>query len=427
MNFKYINIIALLLVLALIAACSPESDQNNGFESQSTSEEVFTETTTSTVTTTVTTTATTSNGGEPERTELEELYQRYSAPGEYTYERVFESIMFTLPLHMTYLKSEPEFVYVVQKNGHVLKVDTKNDRSTLFLDVSDKIDVSKSEKGLLGFAFHPNYPDTPYVYISYTNQSSSIIASLEANDGEINKGSHKVLLSFDQPFGNHNGGHLEFGPDGYLFIASGDGGSAGDPQNNGQNLGNLLGKILRIDVDSKEEGLEYGLPDDNPFINHDARGEIFAYGLRNPWKFSFDKTRGIILAADVGQGAIEEIDIIYTGRNYGWPIKEGTQVYKNLKSDDELIDPIWEYMHPIGKSITGGFTYYGTMWQDLYGYYIYGDFVSGQIWALWIDERGVVKNHDLFDTSISIASFGQDASGQIYILDIQGKIYRFTE
>ncbi|MCH4891379.1 PQQ-dependent sugar dehydrogenase [Acidaminobacter sp. JC074] len=359
-----------------------------------------------------------------EKTEQEKLYERGFNPATYKLVKVFDTVDFVTPLHLTSQGEEVDYVYIVQKNGLVLKVNVNDGSQMTFLDVKSLIDVSKQEKGLLGFAFHPSYPLDPRIFISYTNKTDSVVASLEVKEGIVDMDSHLELLSFKQPFSNHNGGHLEFGPDGYLYIASGDGGSGGDPQNNAQDLSNLLGKILRINVE--ENG--YSIPEDNPFIGTEgARQEIFAYGLRNPWKFSFDKVRNLLLAADVGQDAVEEIDIIVSGGNYGWSIYEGTKVYKNLEFAGDLIPPVWEYEHPIGKSITGGFTYYGDKLDALYGVYIYGDFISGKIWGLWLDEKQEVTVQELLETQLKIASFGRDEKGEIYVIDYTGHIYKIVE
>ena len=363
-----------------------------------------------------------------EKTEEEKLYETGFNPTTYELVNVFDSINFITPLDLASLSSEKEFVYIVQKNGLVLKVNTTNDTHDVFFDVKSRIDFSKNEKGLLGFAFHPNYPVDPRIFISYTNTSDSVIASLEVNDGIVDLESHLVLLSFEQPYSNHNGGHIEFGPDGYLYIASGDGGGSGDPQNNAQDLSNLMGKILRIDVDVKEENKQYGIPEDNPFTQvSEAKNEIYAYGLRNPWKFSFDRVRNLLIAADVGQDAIEELDIIVSGGNYGWSIYEGSRVFKNLDVTSELIPPVWEYEHAVGKSITGGFTYYGEKIPSLYGVYICGDFISGKIWGVWLDENQEVTVQELLDTDLKIASFGMDELGEIYVLDYTGQVYKVTE
>jgi glucose/arabinose dehydrogenase len=363
-----------------------------------------------------------------EKTEVEKLYEAGFNLATYDLVEVFDSIKFITPLYLTSLSSETEFVYIVQKNGQVVKVNTNDDTHDIFLDVGSRIDVSKNEKGLLGLAFHPNYPVDPRLFISYTNKTDSVIASLEVKEGIVDLNSHRILLSFEQPYSNHNGGHIAFGPDGYLYIASGDGGGSGDPQNNAQDLSNLMGKILRIDVDVKEDNKEYGIPEDNPFTQvGDAKNEIFAYGLRNPWKFSFDRVRNLMLAADVGQDAMEEVNIIESGGNYGWSIYEGTKTFKDLETSSDLVSPIWEYEHAIGKSITGGFTYYGEKIQSLYGVYIFGDFISGKVWGMWLDENQEVTVHKLLDTKLKIASFGRDEFGEIYLLDYTGQVYKMVE
>lgn len=218
---------------------------------------------------------------------------------------------------------------------------------------------------------------------------------------------------------------MEFGPDGYLYIATGDGGSGGDPQNNAQNRQNLLGKILRINVDNMENGLPYAIPEDNPFKGNSQgyREEIFAYGLRNPWRFSFDTHRDILIVADVGQDKMEEINIVENSGNYGWNLMEGTLNYRSSNTSPEgLIPPIWEYDHSLGRSITGGYVYYGEANPSLSGVYIYGDFITGRIWGLWMDRDNNVENHELLDTDLMISSFGLDQNGEVYIVDYNGRI-----
>jgi glucose/arabinose dehydrogenase len=242
--------------------------------------------------------------------------------------------------------------------------------------------------------------------------------------------SGQIILSFPQPYANHNGGHMAFGEDGFLYIATGDGGSKGDPQNNAQNLSNLLGKILRIDVDRPGAGKHYGIPADNPFAGNTQgfREEIFAYGLRNPWKFSFDRQGGRLWAADVGQDKVEEINLIEKGKNYGWNLMEASRYYSAREdvTQEGLVLPVWEYEHQLGKSITGGAVYYGDDILALKGAYIYGDFVSGRIWALWLDNDLKVDNRQLLDTELRISSFGVDGNNEIYVVDYQGKIYKLV-
>ena len=224
---------------------------------------------------------------------------------------------------------------------------------------------------------------------------------------------------------------MEFGKDGYLYIGTGDGGSGGDPMGNAQNLKSYLGKILRIDVHTEENGKPFGIPKDNPFKDN-ANGfipEIYAYGLRNPWRFSFDNKRDLLIVADVGQNKLEEIDLVVNGGNYGWNVYEGTSLYKaNPNVDaDTLIMPIHEYPRNEGKSITGGYVYYGTKNKSLIGTYVYGDFVSGKIWTLWFENSMEVTNYKLISSGLNISSFGLDEDGEIYIVDFNGKIYSLSE
>ncbi len=342
----------------------------------------------------------------------------------------FTNLNFSRPLDLQSPQDGTNRIFVAEQGG-VIKVfenDASVEEAVTFLNLSDKT-VSTSELGLLGFAFHPNYATNGFIYVTYTPSTDLVVISRfkvsETDSNSINVSSETVFLQITQPFTNHNGGQLAFGSDGFLYIASGDGGGSGDPNGNAQNLENLLGKILRIDVNTEENGLEYGIPADNPFVNNTtARPEIYAYGLRNPWRFSFDAQTNTIRAGDVGQDQLEEIDLIEKGGNYGWNILEGTSCYSESDCDGTgTIDPIFEYGHANNdKSITGGYVYRGTQVPDLNGYYIYGDFVSGRIWAL--DQAG--NNQLLLDTGLSIASFGTDTNNELYVCSFDGKIYRLS-
>ena len=347
----------------------------------------------------------------------------------------YPDLTFEKPLYFTAPNDESGLAYVVEQTGKILVFEDRADaaEASVFLDLSDRIDTGGTEKGLLGLAFHPDYKNNGYLYVDYTNGEGTVIARYARraeNPMEADPKSEQILLEFDQPYENHNGGQLNFGPDGYLYIGTGDGGSGGDPQNNAQNLASYLGKILRIDVDRTESGRAYAIPSDNPFAGNEQGQleEIYAYGLRNPWRFSFDGN-GILWAADVGQDAMEEIDQVQSGGNYGWSAMEGTLDYKDVPGveTDALIPPVWEYGHDQGESVTGGYVYEGERIADLAGRYIYGDFVSGRIWALWADENGQMQNAELLASDLNIASFGLDAEGEIRIVDLAGRIYRFAE
>lgn len=338
-------------------------------------------------------------------------------------------------------------VFVVEKPGRILTFPNNAQVASakVFLDLREIVDAGASEKGLLGLAFHPDYRNNGLFYVNYTTQNGTVVARYRTdpdNPEQALANSGETLLSFSQPYSNHNGGRLAFGKDGFLYIATGDGGSGGDPQNNAQNRSNLLGKILRIDVDNPSPGARYGIPQDNPFAGNTQgfREEIYAYGLRNPWKFSFDAERGWLWAADVGQDRIEEINLIEKGKNYGWNLMEGSKPFKNVDgiNQDEFTSPVWEYEHPLGNSITGGYVYYGDAIPALKGAYIYGDFVSGKIWALWLDQDDdgdsngkpdslKPDNRLLLETDLLISSFGVDQNNEIYVVDYQGKIYRLEE
>jgi glucose/arabinose dehydrogenase len=271
--------------------------------------------------------------------------------------------------------------------------------------------------------------------VNYTasGPDRSVISRFSVFENDESRGdaaSEMVLLTYNQPYSNHNGGHLSFGPDGYLYIAAGDGGSGGDPQNNGQDRRTLLGSMLRIDVDSQENGHAYGIPDDNPYVDNTEgyREEIFAYGLRNPWRFSFDSDTGQLWAGDVGQNSMEEIDIIENGLNYGWNSMEGMNCYPSGSNcnQTELKLPVYDYGHNNGdRSITGGYVYRGNDIPGLSGYYIYADYVSGRIWALDTTDLDNPVNTEIFDAGFRISSFGVDQRNELYITSFDGKIYRF--
>jgi hypothetical protein len=293
--------------------------------------------------------------------------------------------------------------------------------------------------GLLGLAFHPNFPSNGYFFVNYTAPgprrtviSRFTVSSTNPDSADIS--SEVIILEVDQPYDNHNGGQIAFGPDGYLYIALGDGGSGGDPLGHGQNRTTLLGSILRIDVDTNAEGKNYGIPSDNPFAGNASgyREEIFAYGLRNPWRFSFDATTGTIWCGDVGQGCREEIDIIEAGKNYAWNIMEGLLCYPpgqncSPASCDTtgLVMPIVDYGRSLGSSVTGGYVYRGSSIPSLVGAYIYGDFGSGRTWTLRHDSLNTT-NSEMLDTDLNISSFGVDIHNELYVCDYGGKVHKLA-
>lgn len=340
---------------------------------------------------------------------------------------VFEAISFDQPLYLTHAPGDEEAVYIVEKTGKIKRIilatDSQEATPEIYLDLSDVVSADGSEKGLLGLAFHPDYETNGEAYVNYTQGNVSIIAKYINGDPST----ATEVLTFEQPYDNHNGGQMVFGPEGYLYIGTGDGGGAGDPAGNAQNLQTLPGSILRIDVNASDAEQAYAIPEDNPYAGNEEgyMEEIYAYGFRNPWRFSYDPYRDQFVIADVGQDAWEEINLLEKGGNYGWPMKEGTHDYapNEQMKDKDLIDPVWEYEHPVGRSITGGYVVEGPMDNPLTGLYIYGDFVTGLLWGLWWDENGTASHYLLSETGRNIASFGQGPQDNIYLIDFSGGIY----
>jgi hypothetical protein len=297
------------------------------------------------------------------------------------------------------------------------------------LDISDRVRDSGNEQGLLGLAFDPAFDQNGYFYVNYTGRGGTTTISrfqIGDNPNQADPSTETVLLTVDQPYANHNGGVLAFGPDGTLYIGLGDGGSAGDPQGNAQNLNSLLGKILRLDV-SGADG--YTIPPDNPFASGGGRAEIWAYGLRNPWRFAFDAATGDLFIGDVGQNAWEEINYQPAGepggRNYGWNLLEGTHPYA-VDSFSQGILPIAEYGHNQGCSVTGGVVVRDPNLTAWNGVYLFGDYCTGIIWGILPDGAGGWNTQQLYDTSFNISSFGLDANGQVYLTDLNGGLYRLA-
>lgn len=349
----------------------------------------------------------------------------------------FPSLTFTSPVDIRQSPDASNRFFVAEQQGVIKVFDNAagTSASSNFLDIRSKV-TSSGELGLLGFAFHPDFATNGFFYVNYTraNPLQTVIARYKATTPTANTtdiSSETILLTYNQPFPNHNGGSMEFGKDGYLYIASGDGGGSGDPQNNSQNMKSYLGKILRIDVNTTTKG-NYGIPADNPFAGN-ANGsleEIYAYGLRNPWKMSFDTGSDRFFVADVGQNVKEEINLITKGGNFGWKIKEGKDCYSPSSNCDAtgLIEPVLDYGRSNGDvSITGGYVYRGETIKGLVGKYIYGDYVSGRIWALELDGNQVKNNALLMKFGGSISTFGQDSKGEVYFANYRaGKIMKLA-
>tara|TARA_B100001029_G_scaffold179575_1_gene189629 strand:- start:1197 stop:2492 length:1296 start_codon:yes stop_codon:yes gene_type:complete len=358
---------------------------------------------------------------------------------EYEFENAFPNLTFVDPVGIHHAGDGSNRLFIVEQEGRikVFDNDSNTTSSQTFLDIRSIVDQDGgyTEEGLLGLAFHPNYSENGYFYVNYTDYGPkrNVIARYSVdpdNPNEADYFSSEVILEVNQPYNNHNGGQMEFGSDGYLYISFGDGGSAGDPQDNGQDLSTLLSTIIRIDVDNTTNDMNYSIPSDNPFIgNQGARPEIFAYGLRNVWRFSFDSETDLLWAADVGQNAWEEIDIIYPGLNYGWNEMEASHCYppgSNCNPDDFEL-PVWEYeLYVDGVcSVTGGYVYRGSDIFTLRGKYIYGDWCTGDLWALSSADNENYINEDLIRTGINITSFGIDQYNELYFCGNQ-RIYKIT-
>ncbi|WP_420150216.1 PQQ-dependent sugar dehydrogenase [Spirosoma sp.] len=348
----------------------------------------------------------------------------------------YPKLTFSAPVEYTHANDGTNRVFVVEQAGRirVFGNDANSETAATYLDIRNKV-AAGGEMGLLGLAFHPDFKQNGFFYVNYTkdNPRETIVSRFKAASASattVDPNSEVILFRFEQPYSNHNGGKILFGPDGYLYVATGDGGSGGDPQNHGQNRSSWLGKILRVDVNSTEKG-QYGIPGDNPFKGNTTgyREEIFAYGLRNPWRMSFDE-QGRLWAGDVGQNKIEEIDIITKGGNYGWRIKEGTADYNasGNANTTNLIPPIWEYNRNQGDvSITGGLVYRGSANPTLRGKYIYADYASGRVWALTYNGSKATDNQEIASSAGSISAFGEDQNNELYLCDFgAGRILKLT-
>ncbi len=361
-------------------------------------------------------------------------------------ERVFSQLLaFNQPLAMLqrpnndtrwYVLQRGGVIYTFPNNANVMPADV-----SVFANLSGIVNSNAGEAGLLGVAFHPDFSNNGEVYVSYTGTSGGLqsrVSRFVSQDGglTLSVASELILLTLQQPFNNHNGGQLAFGPDGFLYVGFGDGGSAGDPNQNAQNTTNLFGTIIRINVDA---GAPYSIPADNPFAGNtecltgtggtDECPEIFALGFRNPWRWSFDSLNGDLWVGDVGQGSLEEIDRVELGLNYGWNVREGTSCYPpGTASCASFEDPITEYGRALGASVTGGYVYRGMGIAGLTGTYVFGDFISGRIFGVAANSPEGTVADELLDTTHSISSFAEDLDGELYLLDYgNGFIFQIVE
>jgi glucose/arabinose dehydrogenase len=336
------------------------------------------------------------------------------------------------PIVVTHAGDDSGRIFVAEQRGKVYVVPSESHAGPagVFLDVTELVsyDDKTNEEGFLGMAFHPKFKENGQFFVYYTDRSQphrNVVARYRVSADDPNVAdpqSGEILLTMSKPFWNHDGGTIVFGPDGYLYIAVGDGGAANDPFENGQKLSTWLGKILRIDVDKKEDGKPYAIPADNPFVKQkNAKGEIWAYGLRNVWRMAFDPATGALWAGDVGQDTWEEIDLIVRGGNYGWNRREGFHPFAKSKrpseASAEFVEPIFEYHHDVGKSITGGLVYRGKRIPELVGAYLYADYVTGKMWALRYDPKTqrVTANREIpLPQSIPVMTFGEDQQGEVY-------------
>ena len=347
------------------------------------------------------------------------------------------------PMVLTHAADGSNRNFVATQRGtiYVFPNNASAKQATVFMDIRDRVqDWRKdNEEGLLGLALHPDYKSNGQFFVYYSSAHeprTSIVSRFVVSASDPNHGdptSEQIIMKIPQPFSNHNGGSIAFGKDGYLYIALGDGGGRNDPLGHGQNLSTWMGSLLRIDIDHQQNEMNYAIPSDNPFLHRDgAKPEIYAYGFRNIWRMSVDQQSGAVWVADVGQDFWEEINIVKPGGNYGWSVREASFPFNNTaqKIVDPPLPPIWEYDHQIGKSITGGFVYRGARLPELFGMYVYADFISGKIWALKYDPvtGKVTQNLGIASTGFPVLAFGEDEAGEIYysIETISGKgIYRF--
>ncbi|MEK7761126.1 MAG: PQQ-dependent sugar dehydrogenase [Nitrospirota bacterium] len=332
------------------------------------------------------------------------------------------------PVFLTHARDQSGRLFIVEQPGTIRILEKGKLLDAPFLDIKERV-LLGGEQGLLGLAFHPEYRLNGRFFVNYTRKDdgATVIAEYHRSEQvDLAGREERVLALIPQPYPNHNGGMIAFGPDGYLYIGMGDGGSGGDPQNRAQNKNELLGKLLRIDMNNL---IPYGIPTDNPFVRGQERPEVFALGLRNPWRFSFDRDTGDLWLADVGQNKWEEVNVVRKGGNYGWRVMEGFHCF-NLPEPcgkENFTSPLLEYDHQGGRcSITGGYVYRGRSVSELAGLYIYGDYCSGEIFAVHTAKGGRIVGEPwlLVKSKARISSFGEDDAGEIYVLDHKGAVYQ---
>lgn len=355
-------------------------------------------------------------------------------PADYTWAAIVNGL--TNPTDITGAGDGSNRLFVLEKAGRIRIIRNDQLLPTPFLDITDRVGSNSSEQGLLGLAFHPRFAQNGYLYVNYTDRNGNTrISRFTASGDSADPRSEQRILAVKQPYANHNGGAVKFGPDGYLYIGLGDGGSQGDPFDNAQSGNSLLGKILRIDVDT---GDPYAIPPDNPFVQiSGAYPEIWAFGLRNPWRISFDPFTGSLWIGDVGQNTREEINRVPSGApggfNFGWNEMEGTLPFKG-NNRPEFTAPLAEYTHTFGCSVTGGYVYAGVSMPEWQGIYFYGDYCSGNIWGLPAGIETVPASETqsaaalLFQSGLRISTFGIDDAGELYLADYpNGVIYRLQK
>ncbi len=369
----------------------------------------------------------------PETTQTEEVIQSVSSfPDPANYQWMEIASGFNKPLGMASYFDDNLVIFVLEQDGVIRILENGIILERPFLDIKNKTLTRGSEQGLLGIALDPDFIDNGIFYINYTGSGGdTIIARYLASDDRktSDPSSEQIILTYEQPYSNHNGGNLVFGPDGYLYIGLGDGGSGGDPELRAQNPTTLLGKMVRIAVRDQDV---YAVPPDNYYQSGEGRSEIWALGLRNPWRYSFDRITGDLWIADVGQGNWEEINFTPAnspaGKNYGWYFREGSHPFKGDPTDPSvLVDPVFEYDHGYGCSVTGGYVYRGNELPEWFGVYLFGDFCNGKVWGLLPNGNNEFKSTELFNTGVNISSFGEDVFGEIYLISHNGSLYKLVE